>query len=931
MPKSILGTTITCLRTKPEIGCEYNVTYDYSSVARSHLSREKVSAEPKTHQQTIAGFTTTELSHFKLLEMLGCGGMGEVYRAIDLTLERYVALKMIKSSDLITSNTGQTLLEEARLACKLNHPNIVTIYDITRGLEETSNSERPDTTNFIVMEWVDGKTLEKSIPDNGFSLEIALKYACQISEALAFAHKQNIIHRDIKPGNLMISKDGKIKILDFGIARLHQRHREADGTQPSPFGLSENNTKNYSMGTPAYMAPEQVNLELVDERSDIFSFGMLFYEMLTGHDPFKNPPIYCKQSEFEAQKKNAIQKLKSDIPLEIVSIVDKMLAFSPTSRYQTSDQLKNEFHALYEAIASNKNWWQRRSWLPKSAVLLPIILILSWSLHSVVFPPTTQQLVQRQINEASKIALLPFDNISGDPLLQAFIDGLTVNLNSDLTTAAYEQKEAPAWIIPPNEIRKLGTPNVQLIHKKYAVDLVLTGSIQNLGTNQSIHLNLMDASDGRQLATREVLVDSNMLFEGEHAIREQLLGLLNWQLSPETVSFFDSRKPKFDSAYRHYIEGKGYLYRQDIQGNLEKARIAFQTVIKNAPLFEDAYVENALVQLTMYKSNKSDVFWLTEMRKTIDRLAQINPQNHNVSYLTAELAMQEGDYEKALHHYKNCISENNKHLRAINGAARALEKMGNIDESRLLREQAKEQAPNNWTLMASYGLFFLRNGLYQEALQEFGHINQVTPDNDYGYRSLAVIHYKLGNFQEAIRHTHQAIELKPTASAYNNLGTMQFYLGDYQKATAAYEQAVKLNDGHYLYWGNLADGYKLTKNQKAQSTFIHAAALVDKKLAINPRDYTAIARAAYYHSNLNNTERALALASTIGNAHSGVDNINAAYTYDQLGLIDKAIEHIRIALTKNYPLEDIKASPLLAQSKTSDAWADMVCPDQKNC
>ncbi|MCW8999485.1 MAG: serine/threonine-protein kinase, partial [Kangiellaceae bacterium] len=407
---------------------------------------------------------TDPMAHFKIFDVLGKGGMGAIYKAQDLKLERFVALKLFYSQAAANS---QTLLDEARFACKLNHPNIVTIYDIARG----------QNSNFIVMEWVDGQTLNQVIPKEGLPVYQALDYACQIVEGLACAHQNGIIHRDIKPQNIMLNKEGRIKILDFGIAELLRQSNKASKTSEESGEPSVGDVTRVTglSGTPKYMAPEQARGEALDQRADIFSFGILLYEMLTGSRPFEADNLNNLKEQLENRTYRPLKELCPQLSNEMVELVDKMLAPMKEERWQTSEELSETLKTIYGELTQPKNWWQQRHWLSKAAIVLPFMVAVGWSVKEIVFPPTTQELVERQVAEAKKIAVLPLDNISGDPVLQLFSDGLITTLSSDLAAAGLEQGDGTTWVIPSSEIRRMKEVSVRAVSDKFGVDLVVSG------------------------------------------------------------------------------------------------------------------------------------------------------------------------------------------------------------------------------------------------------------------------------------------------------------------------------------------------------------------------------------------------------------------------------------------------------------------------
>ena len=323
---------------------------------------------------------TGELAHFEVQKVVGKGGMGAVYRATDQTLERDVAIKVLRQSKGLDQAGKDLLLKEARTICKLNHPNIVTVFDVARS----------KNNNYIIMEWIEGETLDKLIPAEGLELNTALSYATKIVNGLVCAHQNQIIHSDIKPQNIMLTRNGDIKILDFGIAALVQQQVDYSANQLQQEGKS----KRFN-GTPGYISPEQaLGNKQLDSRSDIFAFGIVFYQLLTGKAPFLGK---------NARDKNAAiitgdyQPLPSHIPIDVRAIVYQCLKHSPLERYQSSTELAQDIQCYLAgdtvSVVKDKSYWLKKKTLKHK---WPVLFLL------VVLLGSSGQLVWQQIQKAEQ-------------------------------------------------------------------------------------------------------------------------------------------------------------------------------------------------------------------------------------------------------------------------------------------------------------------------------------------------------------------------------------------------------------------------------------------------------------------------------------------------------------------------------------------------
>ena len=295
------------------------------------------------------------ISHYEILEALGSGGMGVVYRAHDVTLDRNVAIKVLPGDRPRTENARRRFRREAMAASVLSHPNIITIYEISTE----------DETDFIVMEYVRGSTLTSILKSRSLSLEEALQYAVQIADALAKAHAAGVIHRDMKPGNIMITEDGLVKILDFGLAKFNPNMTETDD------GGNLDRTKEVTLtqpgmvtGTVFYMSPEQARGERVDARSDIFSFGSVLFEMITGKLPFTGANSIAVLHNLHFSPPHDLKQLRPDLPPELVSLLHRMLEKDVEKRIQTMNEVSFELRKAAGMSVEPATWQRSASWLP---------------------------------------------------------------------------------------------------------------------------------------------------------------------------------------------------------------------------------------------------------------------------------------------------------------------------------------------------------------------------------------------------------------------------------------------------------------------------------------------------------------------------------------------------------------------------------------
>jgi serine/threonine protein kinase len=329
----------------------------------------------------------SQLSHFEILEKLGEGGMGVVYKARDLRLNRLVAIKVLPEQAIATPERQARFEKEAKAASSLNHPNIITVYEIDRAGDAT----------FIAMEYVDGKTLDQVISRKGLRFTEALKYAVQVADALAAAHGIGIVHRDLKPANIMITGKGQIKVLDFGLAKLTHSAATSDEDETVTIQSDEG----LILGTTAYMSPEQAQAQPIDTRSDIFSFGVVLYEMLTGRRPFAGGTKLSTLAAIVNQEPTPVKQIVEGLPPELDRIIARCLRKDPARRFQTMadlhvalEELKDESDSGRIESTMSLQRPRRRAWLWAAAAALVVVATFgAWLVKRSATPALPQKLV----------------------------------------------------------------------------------------------------------------------------------------------------------------------------------------------------------------------------------------------------------------------------------------------------------------------------------------------------------------------------------------------------------------------------------------------------------------------------------------------------------------------------------------------------------
>jgi serine/threonine protein kinase len=484
------------------------------------------------------------VSHYKIIEEIGRGGMGEVYLAEDFKLERKVAIKFLPQHLTKDRNNVERFEREAKAAASLNHPNIVTIYEIAEENDQI----------FIVMEYVEGKSLRDVINEYKMGIEKIIDIITQISEGLSKAHKEGIVHRDIKPENIIIGKDARVKILDFGLAKLK--------------GVSKLTKNSSTVGTIHYMAPEQVQGKDVDHRSDIWSLGIVFYELLAGNVPFKG--------DYEQAVVYSIQSEDFD-PLDNLApgyskILQKLLAKEPNDRYQ---HLEEVIHLIgenknSERIKGIRKW--KKYWIYLLSLIALFVVAYFLTIH--IFLDTAKVVTSKWENS---IAVLPFIDLSPSKDQEYFCDGMTEQIITNLSKIKRLKVIARTSVMTYKNSDK----QIPQIGKELNVSHLLEGSIRKFGDQIRVSAQLVNAYDGSHVWADDFDRKLDNVFKIQDDISQIIASNLLATLSFHEITVIKSKKPKNTEAYDFFLKGSYLLIKYERFRQLSDLKMSEQ-FFKNA-------------------------------------------------------------------------------------------------------------------------------------------------------------------------------------------------------------------------------------------------------------------------------------------------------------------------------------------------------------
>jgi serine/threonine protein kinase/Tfp pilus assembly protein PilF len=510
------------------------------------------------------------ISHYKILEKLGEGGMGEVYLAEDTKLERKVALKFLPMEFTKNKEANERFEREAKAAATLNHPNIVTIYEINQHEDQT----------YIAMEYVEGETLKDRIASGPLPLAEVIDYTTQICEGLHKAHEAGIVHRDIKPQNILIDKDGRVKILDFGLAKLRVG---ANGYSPSITKIGT------TMGTIHYMSPEQSMGKEVDHRTDIWSIGVILYEMLTGQLPFKGEYEQAIIYSIINEKPDAFSNIITDIPQELEDLVNQMLEKNPDKRHQNVSEIKltlkdifnkfksqNKEQKMTEITSTNK---KKKFLLAGVSAFIIITLIFIY----IIFLSKPAPL------ESKSIAVLPFKNMSEDKQNEYFCDGITEDIITQLSKITDLKVTSRTSVFYFKNKEK----KIKDIANELGVTTILEGSVRQTKGKVRITAQLINARTDGHLWAETYDREMKDIFDIQSDVASQIAKTLKVKLLTATSKRIYQKPTENIEAYKLYLRGRFHWNRRTPQ-DLEKAIAYFEKAVEMDPEYALGYAGLAM-------------------------------------------------------------------------------------------------------------------------------------------------------------------------------------------------------------------------------------------------------------------------------------------------------------------------------------------------
>jgi eukaryotic-like serine/threonine-protein kinase len=847
------------------------------------------------------------ISRYRIISLIGKGGMGMVYRAEDTRLQRQVALKFLPHEGF-SEQARNRFLNEARAAAKARHPNICPIHDI----------EESDGELFLVMAYIEGETLQRKIAQRPLDPQEAIELAIQIASGLACAHGLGVVHRDIKSSNIMVDRNSHASILDFGLALV-----------PDTYRLTHAGT---SVGTPAYMSPEQIEGREVDARTDLWSLGIVMFEMLTGSMPFRRDQSAAVVHAVLHDPLPAISSLRRGVPPELVRIIEKALARDVAHRWESASEMVTELKRIAElkhigasdsfpmpaetvtqTMAMPRSTTGRRKQGIIAAIAAAAVALLGiggWLVYKsaymsrTVTPTTTSGIASAA---PQQIAILPFQVTSSEPEPAAsrIPDGLLEVLASALSA------EGGRNAVGPTELRSRHVTTIDEARQVYGVSQAITGSARQVGDKIEFTARLVDVRSLAQIAERSFVYDPKDPLGSRDRAIAQVAEMMKLDVQAAVRS--QSGDAPAPSAYSAYLEGRGFLARYDLPGNVERAIASFTSATQQDPKYALAY--SGLGEAYLRKaSSTGDQQWTTLAHQNAEQSVRLDGNLAIAHSVLGSVYLDQGRQEDAIRELQRSMDLAPANAEAPRKLAAIYSTQGRFDEAEALYLRSTKSRPTDWYGYLLLGVFYYGRQRYPEAEAALIQAKSLSPDNDLIRVDLGGIYRMHGRYQDAIAEYQQALKIRSSADTYAGLGGAYYYEHRFQEAVRAVEAAIDLDSNDYRFWGNLGIycHWAPGNEQKSETALRRAIELATKFAQATKSDYSVHANLAEYRARLGDAKGSLAEIEQIPVSARGPFTTRLAIVYVLTNHRDKAIEVIRTNLKSAASLNQIKDDPDLA-------------------
>ncbi len=873
----------------------------------------------------------SHIGRFEVLGELGAGGMGRLYRARDPGLGRVIAIKLLAERLDQSPEHNLRFAQEARAASALNHPNIVTIHEVGEH----------EGFPYIAMELVLGRSLAARIEERFPSLRGLVSIAAQIAHGLAAAHEKGIVHRDLKPDNVMITPEGLVKILDFGLAkRTSSTASTLSGSQVAD--VLPATAEGRLLGTVAYMSPEQARGLPLDFRSDQFAFGVILFEMLAGRRPFAGATTLDTLAAILHAEPTGMADVETQLPAPLAWIVRRCLAKDPAARYAATRDLAQELDTIRERMtdagslagsgaipALGQRPLRRAAVLAGIAGIAGIVGLLvvagirqARNLDDAAV--ARRALTPAPVAAVRRIAVLPFRDLSGTATGARIGEGFAETVSVRLAAASGIAVLPAAALATESDTSGAGSEressnSPQEIARRTGAEAVLRGTLQFEGPTVRATFSILDAL-GQQISAGKAEGPAAQLL----ALQDEIATLAAAALGATvTATPGGAARPEPVFAEDRYLEALGHLRRYENEASVDAA-IRILEALGDSPQVAAARARAYLAQYELTQQRE----W-AEKAIAASRLATVEGSQEAGAYETlGRVQLLLGEPLAATRELERAVASQPNSVEARFALGAALDQLGRDTEAEAAYRRAVELQPGWWGTHHHLGVFLLMQGKVEEALPSLREAIRLSPDNTRAIGNLGIAYQQLGRYEEAVAEYQRSIAIRPTATALSNLGTCEFVLGRYAQATDTFRRAVAMQTDNGVLWRNLGDALRWTGDRESETrtAYQRAIDLLEADLAITPGDAEreadlAIAYGRTGRGNLarRHADRALELSPADGYILYSVALVRLIS--DE---VDPALDLLEKALAAGYPAEAVRTDPELAPLRSNPRLAIML-------
>jgi len=846
------------------------------------------------------------VGRFIIRRALGQGGMGEVYLAEDSILPRCVAVKRVRSDFSSDPGERDRILDEARLAARLSGGAIAGVYDVFQ-----------ENGDFIlVMEYVQGRTLRELLT-GPVALDTFWDLALQCVQILESAHREGLVHRDIKPENIMVSDSGQVRLLDFGIAR------RLPGATLRTTEATDRLTEPGVVGTPAYMAPEALRGEELDASSDLYSLGVIFYEMLGGRRPFQGDTAAMLAVRILEGEPEPLLSVRPDAPPALAAVVHRLLARDPRDRYASAVGVAEDLTQAHRGGLKVRTLRvpirvprRLRHRLRAAAIGLPVLAVVTGGL--LVAADQSVRLAARRaaglnvLPDRRQVAVLPIAVDSQDPALAYLGGGLTEFVGDALDR---EARDAGFQVMPSRLTREEKVTSAAAARSRLGANLALLTRLTPQGNGIQVETRVVDAASGRLLNRTRTEVPATDVFALARSAVDQALRLLGRRASPDSLpGGFGTRAP---GAFRGYLIGQGQLLVAKTPAEMSASVRTLERATRVDPGYGPALRRLAQAHIRLDELSP-DPGQLAAARAVALRAAATDSASADAHRILGYAYSRAGRADSAEAEYRESI-------RLAPGLEDGYFYLGTFlarhrryrDAVEVYRD-AVERIPECWQPCWWLGSLLFRMGRYDQAREAFRELTRRGPDNYRGYANLGGILVLQGAYTEGLEALERANALKPGVVAWSNIGTARFNLRRFEGAIAAYQTALQFDYDDPEVWANLGDAEWWAPGRGGSAADAYREALTSaRKLLGDARSAPgAHALMADVFPKLGEADSArVHLAEALAGAPDDVNILyRAALTHWQLADTTAALECLERSVTGGYPPAWVRDSAVF------DAW-----------